>query len=65
MAKFKDIVENSPLWAKMRFVDIVNMMDISKTNKYSDMIMRVLVNHQSTLRYDEYDIKHSKSNFKY
>jgi len=46
MAKFKDIVENSPLWAKMRFVDIVNMMDISKTNKYSDMIMRVLVNHQ-------------------
>jgi len=60
MAKFKDIVENSPLWAKMRFVDIVNMMDISKTNKYSDMIMRVLVNHQSTLRYDEYDIKHSR-----
>lgn len=60
MAKFKDIIENSPFWAKMRFVDIVNMMDISKTNKYSEMIMKVLINHQSTIRYDEYDIKHSK-----
>ena len=64
MAKFKDIVENSPFWAKMRFVDIINMIDISKTNKYSEMILRVLMNHHINTRYDNHDIKHFKESIK-
>jgi hypothetical protein len=64
MAKFKDIVENSPFWAKMRFVDVVNMIDISKTNKYSEMILRVLINHHVNSRYDNSEIKHFKESIK-
>jgi hypothetical protein len=64
MAKFKDIVESSPVWAKMRFVDIINMIDISKTNKYSEMILRVLINHHVNSRYDNDEIKHFKESIK-
>ena len=47
MAKFKEIVENSPYWSKIRFIDVINMIDISKTNKYTEMIMRVLTSSYS------------------
>jgi hypothetical protein len=48
----------------MRFVDIINMIDISKTNKYSEMILRVLMNHHVNARYDNDEIKHFKETIK-
>ncbi len=64
MAKFKEIVENSPYWSKIRFIDVINMIDISKTNKYTEMIMRVLMNSYSYNRYDKHDLKHFKESIK-
>ena len=65
MAKFKEIVENSPYWSKIRFIDVINMIDISKTNKYSEMIMRVLINSYShNNRYDIHDLTHFRESIK-
>jgi hypothetical protein len=64
MAKFKEIVENSPYWAKIRFIDIINMIDTSKTNKYTEMILKVLMNHHSSVRYDKHDLRHFRESIK-
>ena len=65
MAKFKEIVENSPYWSKIRFIDVINMIDISKTNKYTEMIMRVLTSsYSNNNRYDMHDLTHVRESIK-
>lgn len=44
MARMKDISAQAPTFMNTRFLDIVSMMDPSKTNKYTELIIKLLNN---------------------
>lgn len=41
MPRIKEINENAPSWTKFNFLDIISKLDKSKTNKYTQMLIRV------------------------
>jgi len=44
MARMKDITAQAPSYMNTRFLDVVSMMDPSKTNKYTELIIKLLDN---------------------
>jgi len=44
MAKLKEIKETAPAWTKFNFLDVISALDKSKTNKYTPMLLKVLIN---------------------
>jgi len=44
MARIKDITAQAPSYMNTRFLDVVSMMDPSKTNKYTELIIKLLDN---------------------
>jgi hypothetical protein len=42
MARMKDITAQAPSYMNTRFLDVVSMMDPSKTNKYTELIIKLL-----------------------
>lgn len=44
MARMKDITSQAPSYMNTRFLDVVSMMDPSKTNKYTELIIKLLDN---------------------
>jgi hypothetical protein len=59
MAKLKEIKESSPVWMTTSFIDMVSLIDKSKTNKYVKMISNLVEKNMNERisNWDNYDIK--------
>lgn len=62
MAKLKEIKESSPVWMTTSFIDMVSLIDKSKTNKYVKMISNLVEKNMNERisNWDHYDVEHMR-----
>jgi len=62
MAKLKEIKESSPVWMTTSFIDMVSLIDKSKTNKYVKMISNLFEKNMNERisNWDHYDVEHMR-----
>lgn len=62
MAKLKEIKESSPVWMTTSFIDMVSLIDKSKTNKYVKMISNLVEKNMNERisNWDNYDVEHMR-----
>lgn len=62
MAKLKEIKESSPVWMTTSFIDMVSLIDKSKTNKYVKMISNLVEKYMNERisNWDHYDVEHMR-----